>query len=42
MTVGQKDDAEATLKRLLHFAPDDQRARALVNPLTGGTRACGG
>jgi tetratricopeptide (TPR) repeat protein len=38
--LGRKDDAEATLKRLLTFAPDDQRARALAAGLAGGGRAC--
>jgi tetratricopeptide (TPR) repeat protein len=40
--LGQKGDAEATLKRLLRFAPDNQRARALATALAGGTRACPG
>ncbi|MDQ1453716.1 MAG: hypothetical protein QOK38_3582 [Acidobacteriaceae bacterium] len=39
--LGQKDDAQATLKRLLRFAPDDQRARALVAALAGGGQHCG-
>jgi tetratricopeptide (TPR) repeat protein len=39
--LGQKDDAEATVKRLLRFAPDDQRARALAAALAGGTQSCG-
>jgi tetratricopeptide (TPR) repeat protein len=38
--LGQKDDAEATLKRLLSFAPDDQRARELAAALAGGAKAC--
>ncbi len=38
--LGRKDDAEATLKRLLSFAPDDQRARALAADLAGGPQAC--
>jgi tetratricopeptide (TPR) repeat protein len=38
--LGQKDDAEATLKRLLRFAPDNQRARALGVALASGTRVC--
>lgn len=38
--LGRKDDAEATLKRLLTFAPDDQRARVLAADLAGGVRAC--
>jgi Tfp pilus assembly protein PilF len=38
--LGQKDDAETTLKRLLRFAPDDQRARALAAAFAGGTRHC--
>jgi predicted CXXCH cytochrome family protein len=38
--LGQKDDAEMTLKRLLRFAPDDQRARALASAFAGGTRHC--
>ncbi len=38
--LGQKGDAEATLERLLRFAPDNQRARALAVALAGGTRAC--
>jgi Tfp pilus assembly protein PilF len=40
--LGQKDQAEATLKRLLRFAPDDQRARALAVALAGGAQHCGG
>ena len=40
--LGQKGDAEATLERLLRFAPDNQRARALAAALAGGTRACPG
>lgn len=39
--LGQKEDAEATLKRLLRFTPDDQRARALAAALAGGTQSCG-
>ncbi len=39
--LGQKEDAEATVKRLLRFAPDDQRARALAAALAGGTQSCG-
>jgi Flp pilus assembly protein TadD len=39
--LGRKDDAEATLKRLLSFAPDDQRARGLAAALAGGTQRCG-
>jgi predicted Zn-dependent protease len=38
--LGRKDDAEATLKRLLRFTPDDQRARGLAAALAGGTQAC--
>ena len=38
--LGQKDDAEATLKRLLRFAPDDQRARSLIVALAGGAQVC--
>jgi Flp pilus assembly protein TadD len=38
--LGRKDDAEATLKRLLRFAPDDQRARGLAAALAGGTQSC--
>jgi Flp pilus assembly protein TadD len=38
--LGQKDDAEATLKRLLRFAPDDQRGRALAAALAGGAQPC--
>ena len=40
--LGKKADAEATLKRLLLFAPDNQRARALAAALAGGTQACPG
>jgi len=40
--LGQKDDAEKTLKRLLQFAPDNQRARALAAALAGGSQHCGG
>jgi Flp pilus assembly protein TadD len=40
--LGQKDDAEATLKRLLRFAPDDQRARSLAVALAGGAQICSG
>jgi Flp pilus assembly protein TadD len=38
--LGRKDDAEATLKRLLRFAPDDQQARGLAAALAGGKQAC--
>jgi tetratricopeptide (TPR) repeat protein len=38
--LGHKSDAEATLKRLLSFAPDDQRAKALAVALAGGAQAC--
>ena len=40
--LGRKEDAEATLKRLLSFAPDDQRARALATALAGGAQSCAG
>jgi Flp pilus assembly protein TadD len=40
--LGQRTEAEATLKRLLRFAPDDQRARALAAALAGGTQSCPG
>jgi Flp pilus assembly protein TadD len=39
--LGQKDDAEATLKQRLRFAPDDQRARSLATALAGGGQHCG-
>jgi tetratricopeptide (TPR) repeat protein len=39
--LGQKNSAEATLQRLLRFAPDDQKARALAAALAGGERRCG-
>jgi tetratricopeptide (TPR) repeat protein len=39
--LGRRDDAEATLKRLLLFAPDNQRARALAVALAGGAQHCG-
>ena len=38
--LGRKEDAEATLKRVLSFAPDDQRARALATALAGGAQSC--
>jgi Flp pilus assembly protein TadD len=38
--LGHKSDAEATLKRLLSFAPDDQRARSLAVALAGGAQVC--
>ena len=38
--LGRKDDAQATLKQLLSFAPDDQRARALAAALAGGMQHC--
>jgi Tfp pilus assembly protein PilF len=38
--LGRKDDAEATLKRLLSYAPDNQRARALAAALAGGAQSC--
>jgi predicted CXXCH cytochrome family protein len=38
--LGHKADAEATLKRLLSFAPDDQRARSLAVALAGGAQVC--
>jgi predicted CXXCH cytochrome family protein len=40
--LGRKEDAEATLKRLLRFAPDDQRARGMAAALAGGRQACPG
>jgi Flp pilus assembly protein TadD len=40
--LGQRDEAEATLKRLLSFAPDNQRARALAAALAGGGQRCPG
>jgi predicted CXXCH cytochrome family protein len=40
--LGKKQDAEATLKRLLSFAPDNQRARALAAALAGGAQSCPG
>lgn len=40
--LGRKGDAEATLKRLLRFAPDDQRARSLGAALEAGTQSCPG
>jgi Tfp pilus assembly protein PilF len=40
--LGQKEDAVATLKRLLSFAPDDQRARAMAAALASGTQSCPG
>lgn len=38
--LGRKDDAETTLKRLLSYAPDNQRARALAAALAGGAQSC--
>ncbi len=38
--LGRKDNAEATLKRLLSFAPDDRRARSLAAALAGGAQSC--
>jgi Flp pilus assembly protein TadD len=38
--LGHKSDAEATLKRLLSFAPDDQRARSLAVALAAGGQVC--
>ncbi len=38
--LGRKEDAQATLKRLLSFAPDDQPARALATALAGGVQSC--
>lgn len=40
--LGRKDNAEATLERLLRFAPDDQRARGLAAAMAGGAQACPG
>ncbi|HEY2013418.1 MAG TPA: tetratricopeptide repeat protein, partial [Bryobacteraceae bacterium] len=39
--LGQKEDAETTLKILLRFSPDDQRARALAAAIGGGAQHCG-
>lgn len=39
--LGQKEDAQTTLKILLRFSPDDQRARALAVALAGGAEHCG-
>ncbi len=38
--LGRMSDAEATLKRLLQFAPDDQRARALSAAIASGEQRC--
>jgi Flp pilus assembly protein TadD len=38
--LGQKNEAEATLKRLLSFDPDDQRARSLATALAGSAQTC--
>jgi Flp pilus assembly protein TadD len=38
--LGHKSDAEATLKRVLSFAPDDQRARSLAVALASGAQGC--
>ena len=38
--LDRKADAEATLKRLLSFAPDNQKARALAAALAGGSQSC--
>jgi predicted CXXCH cytochrome family protein len=40
--LGHESDAEATLKRVLSFAPDDQRARSLAVALAGGAQSCSG
>lgn len=40
--LGRKKDAETTLKRLLSFAPDNQRARAMAAALAGDGQACPG
>jgi tetratricopeptide (TPR) repeat protein len=37
--LGRRSDAQATLERLLRFAPDNQRARAFAAALGGG-RGC--
>jgi hypothetical protein len=39
--LGRKEDAENTLKRLLSFAPDNQKARARAAGLAGGEQHCG-
>jgi tetratricopeptide (TPR) repeat protein len=39
--LGQKEDAQTTLKILLRFSPDDQRARALATAIAGGAEHCG-
>jgi tetratricopeptide (TPR) repeat protein len=38
--LGRKDDAAVTLKRLLSFSPDNQRARSLAAALAGGAQTC--
>ncbi len=38
--LGQPEEARTTLKRLLTFSPDDQRARKLAATLAGGTQPC--
>jgi Flp pilus assembly protein TadD len=38
--LGRKADAQSTLHRLLTFAPDNQRARALNEALANGIERC--
>lgn len=39
--AGERASAEATLKRLLEFAPDNERARAMERKMRLGRQACG-
>lgn len=39
--LGQKEDAVGTLRLLLAYAPDDQRARALSLAIADGAQRCG-
>jgi hypothetical protein len=38
--LGMKGEAQATLIRLLQFAPDNQQARTLAASIAGGSQAC--
>jgi hypothetical protein len=38
--LGLKEDAQTTLKILLRFSPDDQRARTLASAIAGGAEHC--
>jgi tetratricopeptide (TPR) repeat protein len=39
---GERDEALATLERMLFFSPDDGQARSFAEEIRAGRRSCGG